>query len=100
MTFIQKHSANTYFLHLDVKTNSKKQRLKENGDTLTIHLRSKPIKNKANKELVRLIKQKLNISSSQIRIVSGLKNVNKILEISFTEEIQEENIIHKLLMEK
>lgn len=96
MNFIESQSDKIYFLHLNVKPNSKKFNIVENGKTLTIYILSKPVKNKANKELVNILRKKLNISSSQVHIISGLKSNNKIIKLDFTKKITEEEIIKKL----
>lgn len=95
--FIEKKSDNLYILHLSIKPNSKMQRITTNGKYLTISLQSKPIKNKANKELINLIKKKLEISSNRIEIISGSKSSTKIIKLHFLGEINEDLVITKLL---
>ncbi len=92
MNFLEKQSDTIYFLRLNVKTNSKTQAIVNNGSFLTIFLTSKPIQNRANKELINLLKRKLNISSSQIQIISGSRTQDKLIKISFLENIEEEVI--------
>jgi len=96
MNFLEKHSDTIYTIRLNVKTNSKNQNIVNNGDFLTIFLHSKPIQNKANKELLNLVKRKLKISLNQIQIISGLKTQNKIIKITFLEKIEEKELIRKL----
>ena len=96
MEFLERKSDKIYFLHLNVRPNSKKISIVENGKTLTIFLLSKPIKNKANKELVNILRKKLKIPSNQVQIVSGLKSNNKIVKLDFTKRITEDEIIKKL----
>jgi len=81
-----------------VKPNSKKQDVINNGEFLTILVRSKAIQNKANKELINLIKRRLKISSNQIQIISGLKGSNKLIQINFLEDIEEREIYKKLIV--
>ena len=50
MKFLEKISDTSYFVKLNVKTDSKKQKIIKDDDFLTIFLKSKPIQNKANKE--------------------------------------------------
>lgn len=50
-------------------------------DTLKIKLKSPPVDNEANKELVRFLAQKLKISKSNINITSGQLSKRKILTI-------------------
>ncbi|MFX0070636.1 MAG: DUF167 domain-containing protein [Candidatus Hermodarchaeota archaeon] len=97
MDFIKKYSGNSYVIYLNVKTNSKKQDIKIDGNFLTIFLRSKPIQNKANKELFSLLRKRLKISSNQIEFISGAKSNNKSLKINFLEEIEEQEILKKLI---
>ena len=100
MDFLEIKANNVYLLRVKVKTNSRKQELLSYSDTdswLSIKLKSKPVKNKANKELIKLINKKLNISSSQIHIVSGMKKSSKTLEIKFNNNIGKPDLIQKLI---
>lgn len=97
MEFIERTSGNSYLLHLNIKPNSKSLNIIENGNYLTIYLLSKPVKNKANKELIRFLRKKLDIPSNQIQIVSGLKRSNKIIKLDFTKKTNEKEIIKKLI---
>jgi uncharacterized protein (TIGR00251 family) len=99
MSFFDRKSKNIYLLRVKVRTNSSKQEIlpySETSSWLSINLKSKPVKNKANKELINLIKKRMNISSNQIRIASGLKNSDKTLEIKFYENIEKPDLIKKL----
>ena len=51
------------------------------GDQIEIGLMSKPVKGQANYELIKKISKKFDISKSNIRIVSGEKSRNKVIEI-------------------
>lgn len=97
MNNINKISDKIYRINIHVKPNSKVQDIKLEPDFLTIQLKSKPIQNKANKELLNLIKKTLKISSSQISIISGHKSSDKILEIAFREDIDEKKLKEALL---
>ncbi|MFX0039441.1 MAG: DUF167 domain-containing protein [Promethearchaeota archaeon] len=97
MKFIEKHSETIYIINVNVKTNCKNQKVVHNGNFLTISLRSKPIQNKANKELINLLKGRLNISSNQIQIISGSKSRDKVIKLNFLEKIKEHEIIKKLI---
>ena len=94
--FLEKKTDNIYRIHIVVKPNAKKQSIEDNENTLLISLRSKPIQNKANKELINLLKHKLKLSTNQIALVSGLKGTNKAIQCEFSEDIDEESIIHRL----
>ncbi len=98
MKFLEQRSNNNFILRLNVKTNSRSQKIINNGDVLTIFLKSKPVQNKANKELIALIGKKLNLSSNQIQIISGSKSKDKLIKITFLRNIEEEEIIDKLFL--
>lgn len=51
-------------------------------NSLKIKLKSPPVDNEANKELVRFLAQKLKISKSNINITSGHLNKRKVLTLS------------------
>lgn len=99
MSFLESKVKNVYLIRVKVKTNSFKQDIipcSETESWLSIKLKSKPVKNKANKELMNLIRKRINVSSNQIHIISGLKKSNKTLEIKFYENIEKHDLIKKL----
>jgi len=98
MKFLEKVRDFSYVVHVKVKPNSKKQAIIDNEEFLTILVRSKAMQNKANIELINLIKKRLEISSNQIQIISGLKSSNKIIQINFLEHIETQEIYDKLLL--
>jgi uncharacterized protein (TIGR00251 family) len=51
------------------------------GDRIMVGLTTMPKKGAANRELVRKLAKYFGLSSSQVRIISGLKSRNKIVEI-------------------
>ena len=99
MKFLKKYSDSTFVIKTNVKANSKTQKIINNNEFLTMFLRSKPIKNKANKELINLLRKKLNISSNQIQIISGVKSTIKLVKITFFRNIEEQDIICTLINE-
>jgi uncharacterized protein (TIGR00251 family) len=97
MFFIDKKSLKTYLLRIYAKPNSKKQEIVDDGKYLIVKLQSKAVQNKANKELISILKQKLNIASKNVKIISGTKGSNKIIQITFIKEVRKDQIIKKLL---
>lgn len=96
--FLKKKSEKVFLLHVNVKPNSKIQEISSDGESLTISLKSKPIQNRANKELLKIFKSKLKGENlHQLQITSGLKSSNKILELVFLEDKDIEIILQKLL---
>ncbi len=52
------------------------------GDSLKIKLKSPPVDNSANEELISFLAEKLKLSKSSIKIVSGLTQKRKIISLS------------------
>lgn len=53
----------------------------EDERTILVGVRSKPIKGRANSELIKKISDHFGVSTSNVRIVSGVKSKNKLVEI-------------------
>jgi len=51
------------------------------GNNILVGLKSKPEKGEANKELITRLAEHFNVHSSHVRILSGFKSRNKIVEI-------------------
>lgn len=52
-----------------------------NQDQISIGIKSKPIKGKANKEIIKKLAQHFGVSTSQVIIRSGQKSREKIVEV-------------------
>lgn len=48
---------------------------------LKVYLTAVPVDGKANKELIKLLSDALNVSKSRINIISGEKNKDKIIQV-------------------
>ena len=97
-SFLEKQSEKSFLIRVRVKPNSKKQDIFIDGDFLTIKVRSKALQNKANIEVLNLLSKKLNISSGQLKFSSGRKSSNKVIQVLFTEDIDEEELMRNLLL--
>jgi uncharacterized protein (TIGR00251 family) len=65
-----------------VKPNSNKSELVDLGENnFKAFLKSKPEKGKANTELIKLISKKFKVPKERIKLMSGLKSREKIIEI-------------------
>ena len=72
---------NRIMIKIYVKPRSSKTRLvSENGDII-FYTNAKPEKNEANKSLIKYISNRLGISASSIKIVSGYRKRVKIILI-------------------
>ena len=97
MSYIEKISDFEYISTIYAKPNSYQQRIEEDGEFLAVSLKSKATKNKANKELIKLLRNKLKISSTQIKFLSGLTSQDKKLKLIFFKKITREEIQENLL---
>lgn len=68
-------------MRYEVEVQFHKDFLKVDGNKIFVGVTSKPEKGKANLELIKKLATHFKISSSQIKIVSGLKSRKKIVEI-------------------
>ncbi len=96
MSFLKKVNENTFTLSIHVKPNSKEQKIIQENDNLVVSLKSPPIKGKANKELLKLIKKEVKIPHMNVCLLSGFQNRDKIIQITFNNEI----INQKFILEK
>lgn len=55
--------------------------VKITGDRIEIGIMAKPVKGKANVEIIKQIAKHLGIPKSQVRIVAGEKSQDKIIEV-------------------
>jgi len=65
-------------IKIKVRPNSGKQEIIKTGEKYAVSLKEKAEHNKANLELLKLLKRYFK---KEVRIISGLKNRNKIVEI-------------------
>lgn len=68
-------------MRYEVEVSFHRNFLKVEANKIIVGLTSKPEKGKANLELIKKLAKYFKVSSSQIRIVSGLKSRRKIVEI-------------------
>ena len=64
-----------------VKVEFSKEFLEIKKDQISIGIKTKPIKGKANKEIIKKIAKHFKISTSLVQIKSGHKSSEKIIEI-------------------
>ncbi len=69
-------------IRIHVITNSKRRGTEE-GEPLKVRITARPEKGKANKEVIKVLAEHFKVPASGIRIVSGLKSRNKVIEVLF-----------------
>lgn len=68
-------------IEVKVITNSKNTEVIPLKDSYKVRLKSKPLENLANKELINILSEYFNVSKVSVKIVRGLKSKNKLVEI-------------------
>ena len=99
MNSIEKLNDKDFILNIRAKPDSKKQailKFTESDNFIHVMLKSKAIKNKANKELIQLLQKKLKLNSNQIEIISGLKSQTKRIRLSFSRVITKTELVSAL----
>jgi len=61
--------------------NSKKPSVKKENDTYVVRVDAPPTKGRANKRLIEILAEYFGVKKSRIRIISGEKSREKIVEI-------------------
>jgi len=64
-----------------VKTNAKAEGIVQEGDIFIVRVREPPRDGKANQAVIKLLAQHFGVPRSQIRILSGLRGKNKVIEL-------------------
>lgn len=74
-------------MNIDIRVipNAKKREVIREGLTLKVKLLSVPTEGKANEELVEYIAKILKIKRSEVKIVRGLKERNKVVSVPVDE---------------
>jgi hypothetical protein len=52
-----------------------------NNDEISVGIKAKPEKGKANRELIKKLSKHFNVSQSQVKITSGEKSRKKLIQI-------------------
>ncbi|MDH5441269.1 MAG: DUF167 domain-containing protein [Candidatus Bathyarchaeota archaeon] len=69
-------------MRYEVEVEFRRDFVKVDGSRIFVGLRSRPIEGKANLELIKKLARYFRVSSSQVRIISGLKSRRKTVEIT------------------
>jgi len=88
----------SYFVKIKVKTNSKLNKIYQDGDLLRVDINSPPVKGKANNAIIKLFSKTIGIPKSSISIIRGHKSHSKIFLIK-APEMTIQQIIDKLNLE-
>ena len=100
MNTIEELNNKEFILNIRAKPDSKKRgilKFTENDNYISVMLKSKAIKNKANKELIQLFQKMLKLNSNQIEIISGVKSQTKRIKLSFSRAISKAELVNSLI---
>ncbi|MEW6103721.1 MAG: DUF167 domain-containing protein [bacterium] len=64
------------------KTRAKEEKVEKREDKYIVYVKEQPIKNKANRAIIKVLAEYFSIPKSHISIVSGLTLKQKIVKIS------------------
>lgn len=65
-----------------VKPNSRAEGIVKEGDIFIVRVHELPREDKANQAVIKLLAKHFGVPRSQVRILSGLRSKNKIIELS------------------
>ena len=68
-------------IRVNVKPNSRTEELTYEGNDFTIKVKEPPKEGKANQAVIRLLARHFGVPQNQVRIVSGFKSKNKVVEV-------------------
>lgn len=65
-------------IEVKIHANSSQEKIEKRGEKYEVWLKEKPVDNKANEKLLKILKKYFN---KQVKIIKGLKSRNKIIEL-------------------
>lgn len=68
-------------IHVKVQPRSSRRGIEIKGDDIKVRLKSPPIDNKANEELIEVLADELGVKKGSISIIRGLSSRQKVLLI-------------------
>jgi len=68
-------------IQVKVKPNSKTEELGREGNSFIVKVKEPAREGKANEAIIRLLAEHFSVPKSQVRILSGFKSRNKVIEV-------------------
>ena len=69
-------------IQVKVKPNSRTEEVSREGDDFVVKVREPPREGKANQAVITLLAEHLGVPRSQVRILSGFRSKNKVIEVA------------------
>jgi len=68
-------------IQVRVKPNSRTEEVSQEGDSFIAKVKEPPKEGKANQAVIKLLAEHFGVAKSRVRILSGLKSKNKVVEV-------------------
>jgi len=68
-------------IQVKVKANSKTEEVNQVGDNFIVKVKEPPKEGRANQAVIKLLAEHFELPQSQVRILSGFRSKNKIVEV-------------------
>ena len=69
-------------IQVKVKPSSKTEEVSQEGDSFIVKVKEPPKEGKANQAVIKLLAEHFGVSQSQVRILSGFRSRNKVIEVA------------------
>jgi len=68
-------------IKVKVKPDSRTEEINQEGDSFVVKVKEPPKEGRANQAVIKLLAQHFGVSQGQVRILSGFKSKNKLIEV-------------------
>jgi len=68
-------------IQVKVKPNSNAEKLSQEGNSFIVKVKEPPKEGKANQAVIKLVAEHFGVPQSQVRILSGFRSRNKVIEV-------------------
>jgi len=68
-------------IQVRVRPNSRTEEVSQEGDSFIVKVKEPPKEGKANQAVIKLLAEHFGVAKSRVRILSGLKSKNKVVEV-------------------
>jgi len=65
-----------------VKPSSRTEKVSQEGDSFIVKVKEPPKEGKANEAVIKLLAEHFGVPKSQVRILSGLRSRNKVIDVA------------------
>ena len=69
-------------IQVKVKPNSRTEEVSREGDSFIVKVKEPPREGKANQAVIRLLAEHFGVPKSRVRILSGFRSKNKVIEVA------------------